>query len=47
MIDVSTSWTATLPPPMLELLKAGRKEEFDDFMTKSLDPATKTPWYFA
>lgn len=28
VVDVSTSWTATLPPPMMELLKAGRKDEF-------------------
>src|SRR5919199_1122123 len=40
VIDVSASWTATLPPPMRELLKAGRKDEFDGYMTKVLDPAT-------
>ena len=39
--DVSKSWTATLPPPMIELLKAGRKDEFDGNLNKMLDPATK------
>jgi hypothetical protein len=29
VVDVSTSWTASLPKPMIELLKAGRKEQFD------------------
>ncbi|HEY8995387.1 MAG TPA: hypothetical protein VIM71_12035 [Lacunisphaera sp.] len=46
VIDVSTSWTATLPPPMLELLKAGRKNEFDGYMAKTLDPATKNSLRF-
>ncbi|MBL8541862.1 MAG: prolyl oligopeptidase family serine peptidase [Betaproteobacteria bacterium] len=46
VVDVSTSWTATLPPPMLELLKAGRKDEFDSYMTKMLDPATKNSLVF-
>src|SRR5262245_4785326 len=46
VIDVSTSWTATLPPPMIELLKAGRKDEFDGYMTKMLDPATKNSLVF-
>ncbi len=41
VVDVSTSWTATLPKPMLQLLKAGRKPEFDGFMAKSMDHATK------
>jgi hypothetical protein len=42
VVDVSTSWTASLPQPMLELLKAGRKAEFDGYMAKTLDPATKS-----
>lgn len=46
VIDVSTSWTATLPPPMMELLKAGRKAEFDAYMAKTLDPATKLSLVF-
>ena len=41
VVDVSTSWTATLPPPMLELLKAGQKDEFDGFMDKAMPPAAK------
>ncbi len=41
VVDVSTSWTASLPKPMLELLKAGRKTEFDGYMSKLLDPATR------
>ena len=42
VVDVSTSWTASLPKPMLELLNAGRKAEFDGYMAKTLDPATKS-----
>jgi hypothetical protein len=42
VVDVSTSWTANLPAPMLGLLKAGRKAEFDGYMAKTLDPATKS-----
>jgi pimeloyl-ACP methyl ester carboxylesterase len=42
VVDVSTSWTASFPTPMLELLKAGRKAEFDAFMAKSLTPAVKS-----
>jgi hypothetical protein len=41
VVDVSTSWTAALPPPLLALLKAGRKAEFDGFMNKALSPAAK------
>ena len=42
VVDVSTSWTASLPPPMLELLKAGRKTEFDGFLAKALSPAARS-----
>jgi hypothetical protein len=42
VVDVSTSWTASLPKPMLGLLNAGRKAEFDGYMAKTLDPATKS-----
>lgn len=41
VVDVSTSWTASLPPPLLALLKAGRKTEFDSFLAKASSPATK------
>jgi hypothetical protein len=46
VVDVSTSWTATLPPPMLQLLKAGRKSDFDGYMAKTLDPATRNSLVF-
>jgi pimeloyl-ACP methyl ester carboxylesterase len=46
VVDVSTAWIATLPRPMLELLKAGRKGEFDGYMAKTLDPATKSTLNF-
>jgi hypothetical protein len=42
VVDVSTSWIASLPKPMLELLKSGRKAEFDGFMLKTLDPVSKS-----
>src|SRR5277367_4306209 len=41
VVNVSTSWTAKLPGPMLELLKAGRKAEFDGYLAKMLDPASE------
>lgn len=41
VVDVSTSWIADFPKPMLELLKAGRKAEFDAYMSKTLTPALK------
>jgi hypothetical protein len=46
VVDVSTLWTATLPKPMIELLDAGQKAEFDGFMIKELDPATKAALNF-
>jgi hypothetical protein len=46
VVDVSTSWTAALPPPMLGLIKAGRKAEFDQFMAKVLSPALKNDLAF-
>jgi alpha-beta hydrolase superfamily lysophospholipase len=46
VVDVSASWTATLPPPMLELLKAGRKEEFDGYMTQTLEATTRNSLLF-
>jgi hypothetical protein len=41
VVDVSTSWTAALPKPMLDLLKAGRKAEFDGYLAKSLSEPAK------
>ncbi|HXH13582.1 MAG TPA: alpha/beta fold hydrolase [Alphaproteobacteria bacterium] len=32
VVDVSTSWMAHLPPPLMELLRAGKKAEFDQLM---------------
>jgi pimeloyl-ACP methyl ester carboxylesterase len=46
VVNVSTSWTATLPKPMLELLRAGRKAEFDGYISKASDPATKADLRF-
>jgi hypothetical protein len=42
VVDVSTSWTVNLPKPLRELLKSGRKTEFDSYLGKSLNPATKS-----
>lgn len=41
VVDVSTSWDANLPKPMLELLNTGRKAEFDGYMLKAQTPADK------
>lgn len=46
VVDVSTSWTETLPKPLLGLLKAGRKAEFDSFIEKGLSPATRATLRF-
>jgi pimeloyl-ACP methyl ester carboxylesterase len=46
VLDVSASWTANLPKPLLELLKAGRKAEFDGFMAKALNPVAKADLRF-
>jgi hypothetical protein len=40
-VDVSASWTAHLPRPLLELLKAGHKDEFDREMAKNMDPGVE------
>jgi hypothetical protein len=41
VVDVSTSWLKNLPPPMIDLLKAGRKPEFDGYLAKSLNSSAK------
>ena len=46
VVDVSTSWTSSLPKPMLGLLKAGRKAEFDGYLAKSLNPADRATLAF-
>lgn len=38
VVDVSTSWTSQLPKPVIELLEAGRKAEFDRIMTGEKNP---------
>ncbi len=46
VVDVSTSWSASLPKPMQDLLAAGRKAEFDGIISKSMDAATKATLNF-
>ncbi len=46
VVDVSTSWTAALPPPLLALLKAGRKAEFDAYLEKGMTPASRATLNF-
>jgi Prolyl oligopeptidase family len=46
VVDVSSAWLRGLPKPMLGLLKAGRKAEFDAHMTQSLNPASKAALSF-
>jgi alpha-beta hydrolase superfamily lysophospholipase len=46
VIDVSTSWTGALPPPLLALLKAGRKADFDSFISKGLSAANRATLNF-
>ncbi|MGH7133121.1 MAG: alpha/beta hydrolase family protein [Phycisphaerales bacterium] len=41
VVDVSSSWTKSLPAPLIGLLNAGKKEDFDAYMAKSMDAATK------
>jgi hypothetical protein len=41
VVDVSTSWTGSLPPALIALLNGRRKAEFDGFLTKALSPAMK------
>jgi len=46
VVDVSTSWLRSLPPPLLGLLHAGKKEEFDTYLGKSLTAATRATLNF-
>ncbi len=39
VVDVGASWTAALPAPLLKLLDAGRREEFDAAVRAHADPA--------
>lgn len=38
VVDVATSWTRNLPKPLLGMLEAGRKSEFDLYLGKALGP---------
>jgi hypothetical protein len=46
VVDVSTSWIGTLPKPLLGLLEAGRKTEFDSFLGKGLSSANRATLNF-
>jgi hypothetical protein len=46
VVDVSTSWIRTLPKPLLGLLEAGRKTEFDSFLVKGLSSANQATLNF-
>jgi hypothetical protein len=41
VVDVSTSWLAHLPPPLVELLDAGEKEQFDAYMQEGIEQDPK------
>jgi dienelactone hydrolase len=36
VFDVAAAWTGHLPPPMLELLDAGAKDQFDGYMAEGM-----------
>jgi len=46
VVNVSTSWTATLPPPMVQMLKDGQKEQFDSFMEQAMSQQAKNELAF-
>lgn len=46
VVDVSTSWTATLPPPMIKMLEAGQKEQFDNVMNSAMPQRAKNELAF-
>jgi len=41
VVDVSASWTATLPKQLVALLDAGKKEIFDQAMSQGMPPSLK------
>ncbi len=41
VVDVSTSWTKSIPTPLVELLKAGRKQEFDSNLARGTSSADR------
>lgn len=48
VVDVSTSWAEHLPQPLLNLLAAGKSEEFNKYMSPGLEssPAERREWNF-
>ena len=47
VVDVSTSWTAHLPPPVVTMLETGQKEQFDAVLAQvGQDPATAREFAF-
>jgi hypothetical protein len=46
VVDVSTSWTRSLPPPIIALLKDGKKDEFDGVLEKALPPFVRNDLRF-
>jgi hypothetical protein len=42
VVDVATAWTGHLPPPMVELLDAGAREQFDQYMAEGMAEDPKT-----
>jgi hypothetical protein len=37
VFDVAAAWTGHLPPPMIELLDAGAKDQFDEYMAEGME----------
>lgn len=48
VVDVSTSWTAQIPAPLLALLDAGQDAQFDQYMSEGFaaSPALAHTWSF-
>ncbi len=46
VVDVSTSWTGHLPPPMMELLAAGKTDDFDSYMSAGMSPEVARLWAY-
>lgn len=42
VVDVSSSWTASLPKELIALLDAGKKDIFDQAMSEGMPPALKS-----
>lgn len=46
VMNVSTSWTATLPPPLLAMLKNGQKQQFDAYLNQGMPASAKADLAF-